>query len=186
MSGFIRPELIKWLSRNTEALISGCILSAGVLMLWRGVLTGGVLPISLGVLLILVALPLLQRAVRRLRLSRGHSPGVVLFDERRVGFFGPEGGGFLETDHLYGVDFETGPEGPQWLLIGEEATNLRLPVSAKGAEGLYDLFTTLPGFPVEHALSHLEASLPGRQRIWRRPSARKAGGTSLSGKYPEA
>jgi hypothetical protein len=164
-----------WLRRNTELLVTLGLFGAGLTLLGQGVFGGYPMLIFLGGSLALISLPLIRRAALRMRLSRGDAAGVVLIDERRVGFFGPDAGGFLETDHLFGVDLAVAEGGPEWILIGEEADSLRIPVSAKDAEALLDVFSALPGFRVDLAVAHLEDQEHGRHRIWRRPASRLDG-----------
>ncbi|MEL6582309.1 MAG: hypothetical protein AAFQ36_00630 [Pseudomonadota bacterium] len=184
MSDFIRPEVKVWFERNQELLFAVFLLILGLIGIGRGVFLGATLSLAVGGTLFLIALPLIRRSAMRLKLTRGQAAGIVLIDERRIGFLGPDGGGFLESDHLHGVDLRISDGVATWTLIGEEGQSLMVPVKAKGGEALYDRFTSLPGFSLSTALDLIEANAEGSHRIWRNPDLKAGSAALLSGDNP--
>ena len=148
----IRPELIAWCRRNGEALVMLGIVLAGLWIATRG---GPVLA-AIGLSLAALGAVLLRSALLRLRFSRRRGdPGMVMVDERRVGYFGPDTGGFFEMGDIRAVDLMTYPTGAHWTLRGEGSA-LMIPTAARGAEQLFDLFASLHGFPMKRALDLVE------------------------------
>lgn len=148
----IRPELIEWTRRNAEALGMIVLTLAG---LWIATLGGPVLAI-VGGAIVLLGLVLLRSALLRQRFSRRKGdPGVVIVDELRIGYFGPDTGGFFEMGQVRAIELMSYPTGAHWTLRGE-GKPLMIPTAAKGAEQLFDVFGALPGFPMKRALDLAE------------------------------
>ena len=178
MADFIRV----WIARNREVLSGLALLLLGLTLFANGVI-GAANPLKLGVggIMILVSLPLIRRAAVRLWLTRQHASGVVIIDERRVGYFGPDEGGFLESDALLSVHLQPSEEGPAWCLTTEEGRTLIIPVGAEGAEGLYDLFNALPRFKVGEAFGLLDDpdAIAVPRRVWAQQGSEEVQGRIL-------
>jgi hypothetical protein len=164
---FLRPEAVTWLRRHAETLGAFAVFGVGLSAFARGAIGGLPFYIGVGGCLILVSFLFIRGAVERLRLSRGQvAPGVVLLDERRLGYFGPESGGFLETDSLCRVELDIRVDEALWHLTGEQGDSLTVPHGAEGAAQLYDLFSRLPGLRLSPALDMIDNDLHGRHLIW--------------------
>lgn len=164
----MRRFLVRWGETALTAL-------GAAVLLWQGgrlVLWGGWLGWWFGWLLLVGgagAALWCFAAWQRARLRRGgHGPGFVTIEERRIAFWGPEGGGFAEIDDLERVDLGPGPEGPTWVLAPEFGVPLAIPAAADGADRLADALTALPGFSAGIAADALGAG-GARLTIWRRP-----------------
>lgn len=170
------------MARNREVLSGLALLLLGLVLFGTGVV-GTANPLALGVggIMILVSLPLIRWAAVRLRLTREHASGVVIIDERRVGYFGPDEGGFLESDALVSVHVQPDEEGLAWRLTIEEGRTLIIPVGAEGAEGLYDLFNALPRFTVREVFGLLDDpnAILAPRRVWAREGSEEVQGRIL-------
>ncbi len=160
----IRPELRIAISRWSEVLTG---LAIAVLGLWalqaRDVFFQG-----LAALVVLAGLGLALIGWRRLRFRRdGAAPGIVQVVEGQISYFGPQTGGFVGTGDL--IELHLIESGTCWRLLGEDGTVLDIPVSAKGAEALFDAFATLPGLPMQILLDALDTPVPARL-LWRHPA----------------
>ncbi len=160
-----------WIIRNGEALV---MLGVFLFGLWTA-LQGGWLLAAFGGLVMAIAALLLRGALLRMRFVRqSHRSGVVLLDERRVGYFGPETGGFFELGELELVELMTYPTGAHWTLRGG-GQELIVPAAAEGADQLFDVFASLPGFPMAHATRLLEGAAPsGTHVLWPESDGRPA------------
>nr|WP_245216227.1 hypothetical protein [Sagittula salina] len=113
--------------------------------------------------------------VQRARFAVGEDgPGVVQVVERRISYFGPSEGGILDLEALGSLVLDPGSEPPAWVLRAPGHDPLRIPLTAKGADQLFDAFASLPGIRTEHMLRHMETLAPGPVVIWRRGPAREA------------
>ena len=159
----IRPELIEWTRRNAEALGMVALILGGLWVATRG---GPALAV-VGGAIVLLGVVLLRSALLRLRFSRRKGdPGMVMVDELRVGYFGPDNGGFFEMGQVKSIDLMTYPTGAHWTLRGE-GEPLMIPTAAKGAEQLFDVFGALSGFPMKRALDLVDGGGGSRtHRLW--------------------
>ena len=99
-----REHLARWAESGLTALIAAVLLWQGADLAWYGGWWGWwlgwvLMAAGAGVTLWCVA------AVQRARV-RGHSdgPGMVVIEERRIGYYGPEGGGFIDIDDLVRIE----------------------------------------------------------------------------------
>ena len=94
-----------------------------------------------------LALVLILAGIQRGRFrSRGGGQGVVQVVEGQVRYFGPLNGGAVSMSELA----------------------LQIPVSAEGADLLFDAFTGLEGLRIEHLLRIKQADERQLQVVWRR------------------
>lgn len=167
----IRPEAAAALSRWREVLVG---LTLAVLGLNWGLASFGPLR-WLGWVLVALGAALIVTGIQRARFRRGgDGPGVVTVDERRVSYFGPLTGGTLALDDLTRLSLDGQGRPAHWRLDSHGQPPLMIPVTAEGADALFDAFAALPGMETGRLLAALDAS--DRQRgtvtaIWTRRAA---------------
>ncbi|PQO24868.1 hypothetical protein C2I36_00690 [Rhodobacteraceae bacterium WD3A24] len=162
----IRPEVRRALYRWREVLAGLGLLAVGF---WLAGL-GGPFWIAAGALIGLAGLAVSVGGLRRLRFARGvGAPGVVQVVEGQVAYFGPEDGGFVALDDVTALGLARGASGPEWVLEQPGQPPLCVPVSADGAEALYDVFAALPGIDMQALTAALDAPPEaGKRMLWRR------------------
>lgn len=177
----MRPDAIALLKRWAEPAFSGAVLAV---MLWVGggmVLAGGIM----GVVVLAVAIGAgfwFWTALARARVAPSPlGPGVVVVDERRITYMGPETGAFLALDSLVGVEIATSPGGvyapsASWVLRPLEGPPLVVPAGAEGADQLLETFAALPGFSYDKVAAAMDAPAGSRAVIWRRNAGSRASG----------
>lgn len=156
----IRPQARAALWRWREALAGlGLILFGTTRLSGYGLIWWfGVVLIALGLIAIGIGLP-------RARFRRAETgSGVVELTEHQLTYMGPVLGGSVSVDHIYGVALDRSA----WILSDLERKDLVIPLGATGAEQLFDVFETLPDFPIAKMLRLLEQPRTGRITIWRR------------------
>lgn len=163
----MRRELREALRRGREALAGlGVVLFA----LWWGIGTFGLtrwLAVALG----LFGLALVWTGLQRLRFARGgEGPGVVEVDERRLTYWGPLAGGRVDLDELLRLELDPGARPARWVLTPRAGEPLVVPVDARGAEALLDLFTALPGLRTEALLAALARTEGPVVTLWASPN----------------
>jgi hypothetical protein len=164
---FVRPDLVARLRPWREVLLWGAVLSAGLWLVVRGVQAGAVLVFALGVVLAVAGGGLVVTGLRRRRLQ-GQVPdeGVVAIEEARIGYLGPRSGGFLDLDSLERVEIVTDGQRPAWRLVGQGEDALRIPIGARGAEGIYDALAGFVALDEEALHAALSTRRPGRFPVW--------------------
>lgn len=164
MSDFFRPEARAAIWRWRDVIAALAILALGLwwagksfgIVQWMGYGLAG-----LGAVLVFTGI---QRG--RFRQS-SDGPGVVQIVERRIGYFGPLTGGTMDLDQLTKLEFDpTGHPDPHWILTGVELQTIAIPITAKGAEVLFDAFSGLRGIKTEEILSVLSRTPDRRVVIW--------------------
>lgn len=159
----IRPEVKALLIRWREALIG---LGVAALGLYWALVSFGILE-WLGWAFVVAGLALIVTGIQRGRFRRaGDGPGIVTVREGRVAYMGPEAGGIMDMDSL--LRLELHPDGPSWVLIGEDGSRLTIPADARGADSLFDLFAALPGLGLDRLLHHLAHPGAAPQTLWSR------------------
>lgn len=159
---FVRPELTLKLTRWRESLAGAAASAFG---LYLSLTTGGA-AFLIGIVLTVGGALLLVAGIQRARFRRGgDGPGVVQVDEGRLAYFGPVEGGTIAIDDMTRVDLVRTGSGPVWE-IGGGPERLCIPVSAVGAEALFDVFGALPGLDTALMLRAVEASEAERTPIW--------------------
>jgi len=175
--GFIRPDLrdragkaLGWAADHAEPLaMAGLGLLGGVIVLRS--LGGGWLGLALGVAMMALAVAGGVNWWRRARFgAAAPAAGVVEITERRLGYLGPQAGGFIDLDALDQIDLVSRDRGQaRWRLLTDDGTLLEIPLGARGAESLLDAFAALPGMEMGRATAALDRlSEPGRITVWRR------------------
>lgn len=183
-SDVIRPAARAFLHRSAEAIAAGVLLAFGLWLVWLG----GYLLAPLGLAVAAVAAAWAVMALRRMRFAQGaEAPGLVEVDEGRIGYLGPEIGGFVNLPELIELRLIALRGRRMWRLKQADGQAILIPVDATGAAGLFDAFATLPGIDMGALVAALNPSaaaaagtqgavgLPTRaalaemQLIWRRP-----------------
>lgn len=162
---FIRPEARAALWRWREVLVG---IGLGALALLWVVASFGfvrIFAIALLVIAIILILAGLQRGRFR---GRGGGQGVVQVIEGQVTYYGPLNGGAVAISELAALSLDGTSKPAHWLLVPDEGTALEIPVSAEGADALFDAFTGLPGLRTEHLLRVKQASARRLDVVWRR------------------
>jgi hypothetical protein len=160
-------EFMRRLRRWREPLIFGgaaVVLAALALRGWsRG---GAAVPLLQG-LAALGAAALARVGLQKARLpGQGDGPGTVVVAERRIGYLGPLGGGFVDLDALDRIDIVSGPGGGLWRLHVTGAPPLDIPAGAEGAERLHDALASLPGIDWDRVPGHLARRRPAIVPVW--------------------
>ncbi len=170
MADFVRPAVRAAVWHWREAIFGGAVAALGlwwVLTFYSPVQWLGWIIVALGAAL---ALGGWQRARFR---RDGAGPGVVQVTERRLTYFGPLTGGGIDMEDVTALELEPAAlPAPHWVLSGQGGQRLEIPVNAKGADALFDLFAALPGIETEAMLSTLSHTPKQRVTIWTRPQAR--------------
>ncbi len=167
---FIRPEARALLWRWRELLAALLFLLLG---LWW-VLTGvGVTAISGWACLALgVVLAVVGGQRMRFRLGSG-GPGVVQVTEGQISYFGPLTGGAVARSEIETLRLDHTARPSHWVLEQPGQAPLAIPVTAAGAEALFDVFASLPGLKTERMLSELHHKGPHQVVIWQRRPERQ-------------
>ncbi|PIL20334.1 hypothetical protein P775_10315 [Puniceibacterium antarcticum] len=161
----IRPGAQKELRRWRDAIAGAGVLALG---LYWAFLTGGGLLHWIGYVVCLCGLALLVAGIQRARFRQGEGgPGVVEINERRIGYFGPLTGGIVDLDDLDALSIDRGEKPPHWVLVQKGQPPLHIPLTAQGAESLFDSFATLPGIRTEHMLREMREPKRDIVVIWR-------------------
>lgn len=153
-----------------------------VLWRWREVLAGlGVLALGAywfawpGGLLFWLSFPMLAAgcALVALGIPRarfrgpGGGPGMVQITEGQISYFGPLTGGVVELDGLRRIDLDATGYPAHWVLHSDDQPPLHIPVTASGADALFDAFQSLPSLNASR-LATARGIGSGHHRIWSR------------------
>ena len=164
MLNFLRPEARAAIWKWRDVIGAIAVIAVGawwLLTFFSPVQWVGYAIIGLGVIWAL-------GAVQRIRFNQdGEGPGVVKIVERRLAYFGPLTGGVIDMDDALKLELEPAAyPAPHWVLTSQTGDILEIPVNAEGAEGLFDLFASLPDIDTGKMLQHLENSPDQRVVIW--------------------
>lgn len=167
---FLRPEAKAQLLRWRETLVG---VGAAALGLWLALTSYGVL-FGLGVVLVIGGAAFAFAGVQRARFRQAtDGPGIVQVVEGRVTYFGPWGGGGASLDRLAWLELVPMPGGAgAFVLIEEAGERLEIPIDARGAERLFDVFAALPGFEARSMLAAMRPPVRERTLIWERERLR--------------
>ena len=168
----IRPEAAGALSRFREMLIGGALVLLGA---YWAFFTGGGLLHWVGYAVMLAGGVLAVAGWQRARFRAGTGgPGIVRIVEGRISYFGPLSGGVADLDGLSAVRLDPTAEPPHWLLDQPGQPPLAIPLTAEGADALFDAFASLPGIRTEHMLRQMKAGAEAPVLIWRAPDVRQS------------
>lgn len=160
----IRPEARAFLYRYAGIWGPGLIVALG---LWWVLVSGGLLRWC-GCALILAGAGLIWTGWQRLRFGTGtDGPGVVRVDEGRIAYFGPLTGGAVARSEMSALVLDHTGRPAHWVLSQPGQPDLCIPVTASGAESLFDVFAGLSGMHTERMLHELGDTTPRRVELWR-------------------
>lgn len=169
MSGFVRPELASAARRWREALFGAGIVAAG---LWWAMATGVLLG-WIGWVVAAIGGGLIVAGIQRGRFRQGRDgPGVVRVDEGQIAYFGPWDGGVAALSEIVEVTLDRGRSPAVWHIRQPGRADLEIPVTAEGAEALFDAFGALPSFDTRAMLAALHGADRYPVTVWEKPSLR--------------
>ncbi|MEL6685500.1 MAG: hypothetical protein AAFN63_05605 [Pseudomonadota bacterium] len=166
MDDFFRPEVRAFFRLWREVLFAAAVVLFG---LWWA-LTGTGITQWLGIIFIGLGIGWIIAADQRRRFAQdGDGPGVVQIRERRLAYFGPLDGGVMDMADLnrLEIDPSSRPD-PSWVLTSIEGQVLSIPINAKGAEDLFDVFASLPEIKTSTVLDVLSHTPDARVTVWSR------------------
>ena len=170
MSDFLRPEARATLNRWREAVIGLCVMA--VSLQFASVSSGGRRGLAYAVAL--VGLAIMVEGIRRARLPRdGGGAGMVEIDERRITYFGPDGGGAISVEGLTRIEARPSAQGRfLWVFHAEDGTSLAVPSNAEGALRIFDALSALQGLDLEGVIAASKARGHHDHVVWQRDRAR--------------
>lgn len=167
---FVRDGAAATLRRWREVL-SGLGLAA--LGLWWATSTGALVA-WIGWVALLIGLALILAGIQRGRFRiPGQGPGVVQVDEGRIAYFGPLTGGAVALSELRRVSHDPTGKPAHWVLSQPGQEDLFIPVTAEGAEALFDIFASLPGLQTERMLASARRRSGQPEVIWEHAQGRR-------------
>lgn len=162
---FIRPEAAAALMRWREAFVGVLVLASGA---WWSFGLGGLMS-WIGAVAMLAGTALVVLGIQRGRFrAPGGGPGLVRVDEGQITYFGPLTGGAVALADLDRIELDRGGVPVHWCLFQTGQPSLAIPVTAEGAELLFDAFASLPGFRTGRMLTELNRAGTDRTVIWQR------------------
>lgn len=162
---FIRPEAQAFLWRWRELLGALALLLLGLRWTIWGI---GLMQIT-GWACVALALVLGVVGAQRMRFRLGSGgPGVVQVTEGQISYFGPLTGGAVARSEIETLRLDHTARPSHWVLEQPGQSPLAIPVTAAGAEALFDVFASLPGLKTERMLSELHHKGPHQVVIWQR------------------
>ena len=166
----IRPEIIARVKFLREPILWGAATLGLLAAAFRMSATAGLIVVAVPVALAGVTAVGFWISASRLRLHpTGHQKGVVLVDERRVGFFDPDqDGGFVDLDALMRLEIRGEIGDRSWVLYHEDGPPLIISQNAPGAEQLLDSFSALSGLSIAQFARAFEHSEDDVQLLWER------------------
>ncbi|MBB3713159.1 hypothetical protein FHS00_002760 [Limimaricola variabilis] len=166
MAELLRPEARAALWRGRE-VIAG--IGVAALGLWWALTSFGILQ-WLGWGLVALGAGLVVGGVQRWRFRQeGQGPGILKIDEGRVAYMGPLTGGTVDLDAVRRLRLDRRGTPAHWLLeTGSEV--LAIPVTAEGAEALFDAFSALPGLKRGPMIELLNGEARDVVTVWTRPA----------------
>lgn len=171
---FIRPRVRAVLFHWRAAIVGAGLVLVGIYL----VATGLTAQRFIGFGVIGLGLVIVWDGIRRARFpAPGGGAGVVEVDERRITYFGPEGGGSVSIDGLLSVTIVTTDMGPFasdlfWQFQDTADQQLIVPSNAEGAEALFDALSALPGVNYGAVIAASGSTKPQSFDIWRRSPRR--------------
>lgn len=168
---FIRPEARAALWRWREVLVGLGVVLIGV---WW-VSSGGAVVQWIGVALSLAGSAFIAAGLQRGRFRGANDgPGVVRTDEGQIAYFGPLTGGAVALSEITKLAYDPTGRPAHWVLTQPGQPNLHIPVTADGAEALFDAFTSLPGLRPEELIRIQKQPAATPTVLWTRPTALRA------------
>ena len=162
---FIRPEATHALYRWRETLLGA---GAVILGLWWALSATGYIS-WIGWIIVMVGLALATAGVQRARFRiPGQGPGMVRITEGQITYFGPLTGGAIALTELSQIAITSSGKPAHWVLSQAGQPDLFIPLTAEGADGLFDAFSSLPNMRTEFMLAQMTRETVGTVTIWRK------------------
>ena len=161
--GLIRPEIVTALHRWRDVLSGAALAGLGVYWVLG---SGGAVAIFGWVLVIAGSGLVVTGAVRAQFVTTGNGPGMVSVVEGKITYFGPLTGGSADLSEISGLGYDPTGRPAHWILDQPGQPSLAIPVTADGAETLFDLFSSLPGVNSTMLLQATRSR--HRAQLWRR------------------
>lgn len=166
---FLRPEARRALLRWREALAGVGLICLGAY--WSVGIAHGLL-VWIGAMLLMAGIAVFLAGVQRGRArTGGGGPGVVQIVERQIGYFGPVTGGVVDLDTVTMLRLDPTTHPRQWILTQDNGPALHIPVTAEGADLLFDVFASLPGLSPGRMTTALTQDGAVPVTLWQRPGA---------------
>lgn len=166
----MRPAAAAFLRRWREALIGGGVAALG--LYWVIFSFGVVVWIGWG--FVAAGLVLAVAGIQRARFRAAEDgPGVVRVLEGRIAYMGPLDGGTADLETLRALRLDPTGLPAHWILDRPDQPPLAIPVTAQGADSLFDAFASLPGMRTEHMLRSLNAPGGATVIVWRAPDPKQ-------------
>jgi len=165
VTDLLRPAVRDALWRWREVLVAVVVALLG----WWWIATFFDPVRWIGWVILALAIVIAAAGVQRARFRQpGSGPGVVQVVEGRVAYFGPLTGGALDTSAITKLELEPQAKPAHWIVTGEDGTQLEVPVNARGADELFDVFAKLPGIETQKMLDALSRRPDVRVTVWQR------------------
>ncbi|MEL6170737.1 MAG: hypothetical protein AAGK67_10580 [Pseudomonadota bacterium] len=162
---FVRPQAKQTLWRYRDFIAAGALCILG---LWWILISGGLL-FWLGIVLLICSGFCFASGYQRLRFQQNKDgPGLVRVDEGAIAYFGPLGGGLIARSELSQIALDDTSLPKHWVLTQPGQEEVFIPVTAEGADVLFDVFSSLPGIQTERMLKLIEKQSGTRQIIWQK------------------
>jgi hypothetical protein len=169
MSGFIRPEMARFLRRWAEPLAAGVIALVGLRIFWRAYTHFNWMGEAIGGLLILIGVAAGWAAYRRVQFNHeGDGPGLIEVTERQISYMTSLGGDTVDIAAMTRLELRSIPSlGRVWVLKQSEGPTLFIPVGAAGSKKLFDAFTALPGLEQSRLIEAVKSDIDHKLVVWR-------------------
>ncbi|RKF12986.1 hypothetical protein D6850_15905 [Roseovarius spongiae] len=167
---FVRPEAARAILRWRAVILSALVVLGGLWWAWASV---G--PIAwIGWVIAALGVGGILSALQRMRFHSGREgPGVVQVDEGAIAYFGPLTGGVVARSEITALALDRGMKPPHWVLSQPGQPDLMIPLTAAGADALFDSFASLPGIRTERMLTEMRRGGRDRVAIWQRAPSRQ-------------
>ncbi|WP_120501736.1 hypothetical protein [Roseovarius sp. EL26] len=165
----IRPEARATLWQWREMLAGTILLGLG---LWWALASFGFVK-WLGYAFCIAGLIGLAAGIQRIRFRQGQDgPGVVQVVEGQISYFGPLDGGAIAIREMTRLQLDPTGHPAHWVLNQPGQPALQIPLTASGADLLFDAFASLPDLKTEQMLSTLNSKPDHPIVIWQKPTNR--------------
>lgn len=162
---FIRPEAKEKLIQWRETLVGAGFLILALYWIFNGI---GLLK-YLGVAVLIAAVLLIVAGIQRARFRVGSDgAGVVQVTEKQVTYYGPLNGGAVAIDNLTQLELDPTQHPSAWVLRQAGQEPLIIPITAKGADALFDAFAALPNINTANMLGQLQQQPDQPVVIWQK------------------
>ncbi len=167
---FIRPEVAAALNRWRETLAGTAAFAFGAFWMMNEPGARQIIGIALtiGGALLLIA------GIQRARFRKGSGgAGVVQVIEGQVTYFGPTDGGAIDTGEMILLELvPNGAKAPAWRVTHRTGETLLIPIDARGADALFDVFSALPGLDTRTMLQEMSRIPAFPVTIWQKDTPR--------------